>query len=304
MFHKKLNLILTALIILLLNFASIAQAAPPLQEGSQDGTSTGDSLNLDDDGNVIEDETEGGNNLGTIMSDKGEAEDDDGADDTGDDATDDDTGDETGDDDDATDDDGADDDGNETDDGDDADDDGDEADDDGDADDDTDDGDDTAGDETTKQHPVASAIAEYFEVTYEEVKALHESGYGFGNIAKAYFFAEQLGLTPDELLLQAHESGWGNVLKENGIHPGSVGKGNGNHPDEVGPPEHAGKPDKADHIGGPANNHDISELAGPGGGKGNGNGNGGNGQGQDDDHGGKDKDKGNNGHGKGKGKNK
>jgi hypothetical protein len=280
MFRKKFNLILIALIVLLLNLASIAQAAPPLQEGSQDGTTVGDSLNLDEEGNVIEDETEGGNNLGTIMSGKGDPVDDE-VDETPDDGVPDDETDDTGD---TPDDDDVDDE---------ADDDGDEMDED-DTDADTDEG------ETGKEHPVASAIAEYFGVTYQEVKDLHDSGYGFGNIAKAYFFAEELGLTPDELLLQAHGSGWGNVLKENGIHPGSIGNGNGNRPDEVGPPEHAAKPDKADKIGGPAKGNDISELAGPGGG--NGNGNGGNGQGKQDDHGGKGKDKGDQGRGKGKNK--
>jgi hypothetical protein len=229
------------------------------------------------------------------MSGKGDPADDE-ADETPDDGA---TDDETDDADDTSDDDDVDDEADDVDDE--ADDDADETDED-DTDTDTDEDGDTDGDETAKEHPVASAIAEYFGVEYEEIKDLHDSGYGFGNIAKAYFFAEQLGLTPDEMLLQAHESGWGNVLKEYGIHPGSIGNGNGNRPDEVGPPEHAAKPDKADKIGGPAKGDDISELAGPGGGKGNGNGNGGNGQGKQDDHGGKGKDKGNNGHGKGKNK--
>lgn len=79
--------------------------------------------------------------------------------------------------------------------------------------------------EPVAQHPVASALANFFGVTYDEVFGLHEAGNGFGNIAKAYFFAEVIGVTPADLLDQAHGAGWGNVLKENGLHPGSVGQG-------------------------------------------------------------------------------
>jgi hypothetical protein len=129
--------------------------------------------------------------------------------------------------------------------------------------------------EAIKQHPVAAAIAEYFGVTYDEVMALHEAGNGFGGIAKAYFFADKLStpLTPEELLEAAHQSGWGNVLKENGIHPGAVGKGAAKHPD--GPPGQVnkgnGNGDAADSTG--------ENLTGQGGNGNQGNGNGhGNGQ--------------------------
>jgi hypothetical protein len=224
----------------------------------------------------------GGNNLGSIMSGKKNTDDtDEDGDETGDADTDDDgdTDDNDADDDGDTDDDDADDDGDA---------------DDGDADDDDGDGTDDGTDTLIKEHPVAAAIADYFEVPYEEVKTLHDSGYGFGNIAKAYFFAEALELTPDELLAEAHQSGWGNVLKQNGIHPGAVGHGN---PDKAGPPAQAGGPNQAGQQDSLSNGEDISGLSGPGGGNGNGNGNG-KGKGKDkNDHG-------NNGKGKGKGKNK
>jgi hypothetical protein len=269
--------IFTAIIILLLMVVPIVQATPPRQEGSMDAASLGDSFNLDDEGNVVGEVISGGMNLGTIMSGKNNTDDaddpsDDG-DDTGDDTDDDggDTGDETGD---------------ET-----GDDDGDTDDDDIDDGDDTDDGTDDGADTLIKQHPVAAAIADHFGVSYEEVKALHDGGYGFGNIAKAYFFAEALEMTPHELLAEARGSGWGNVLKQNGIHPGAVGHG---QPDKAGPPAHAGGPNKGGQQDSLSNGQDVSGLAGPGG-NGNGNGNG-KGKGKDkNDHGDK---------GKGKGKNK
>lgn len=222
----KIHFILTLSLILLLALVSVAQAAPP----SPGNSSLGDSLNSDEAGDA------GGNNLGTVMSDKA-------GDTIGDDTTDD----------------GATDDGA-----------GDGTTDDGTADDDTDDG--TTG-EVAKQHPVAAALAEHFEVNYDEIMALHEGGNGFGNIAKAYFFADQLGLTPQDLLLQAHTSGWGNVLKQNGIHPGAVGQGGGKKSEITGPENSTLEPQ----------NNGAAGLAGPGGQGGNGHGNGhggGNGHGQ------------------------
>lgn len=263
MLSKKFKFVLTVSIILLFGIVSVAQAAPPLQEGDQtESSSLGETLDLDD----VE-ETGAGHNLGTVMS---------GA--TGD--TDDDTGDDT----------------------------------------DGDIGDDQNGDpddgdgieDGTMQHPVASALAGFFGVEYEEVFSLHqEENYGFGEIAFAYFFAEPTGLSEEELLQAARESGWGNVLKENGIHPGSIG-GNlrswpegrngddeteeeielqGSEAEEAGPPagvgrpEHAGPPEgvgRPDHAGPPA-------FAGPGGGGGQ---DGGNGQGGGNNGGGRPSDAG------------
>jgi len=162
------------------------------------------------------------------------------------------------------------------------------------------------GTEPIKEHPVASAIADYFGVTYDEVMSLHEAGNGFGTITKAYFFADKMDppLTPMELLDAAHGSGWGNVLKENGLHPGSVGNGKGQRPEPAGQPENAG-PGKDGPPGqlkkGPTDS--SSELVGQGGNNGNGRGNNGqgnngNGKGNSGNNG-----QGNNGQGNGKGKN-
>ena len=129
-----------------------------------------------------------------------------------------------------------------------------------------------------KQHPVARALAEFFEVPYQEIMGLHEAGNGFGTITKAYFFAGKLDppLTPQVLLGIARGTGWG-ILKEADIHPGSVGNGgaNSNRPD------HAGRPDidnpakdgppgqvKKDNEPGAASSG-ASNLVGPGGNNGN-----------------------------------
>jgi hypothetical protein len=85
---------------------------------------------------------------------------------------------------------------------------------------------------TSNTHPVASAIATHFSevfstpTTYEGIMALHEEGYGFGVIAKAYFAAQKLGIDPQVLLDQFTAGmGWGEIMKENGLHPGKAGRG-------------------------------------------------------------------------------
>jgi hypothetical protein len=210
-----------------------------------------------------------------------------------------------------------------------------------------DEGDDPEGreegvDDDLGQHPVASALADFFfaemldEMTYEdvnalydEIMALHEAGNGFGTITKAYFFAGKFDppLTPQELLEEAHGTGWGNVLKEGGIHPGAVGNGaaNSNRPDHAGRPDSdnpakdgpPGQLKKEDQTGG--RHAGSTNLVGPGGNNGN-NGrhsgnsdNKGNGPGNskgvngrpDDDEGdpGNNGNNGNNGNGRGNGRN-
>lgn len=253
MLFKKIRFIVTISAILLLSIVSVAQAAPPLQEGAQEeDSSLGETLDLDD-----EESAGKGYNLGTVMS-GANGDTDDGADDGTDDGTNDGT------------DDGSD----------------------GDTNGDTDEGD--GIDDGTMQHPVASALAGFFNVEYEEVFSLHQEGYGFGVIAFAYFFADATGMSEVELLQAAQESGWGNVLKENGIHPGSIGRGltswpdnrngddgeeetelEGSQTEDAGPPVGLGRPDHAgppagvggrpDHAGPPAG-VSPGNFAGPGGG--------------------------------------
>lgn len=216
---RKNGLILTLCLILFLTFAAVVQAVPPAQ--GEDGASVSDSLNLDDEGNPLDetDESPDRQNLGTIMSGRGAGDDDEECVDDG-----------TG----NCEEENTEDDIEEC----------------------VDDGTGNCEEEdivdSTGRHPVASALADYFEVSYDEVMGLHEDGYGFGVITKAYFFADELGKTPEELLQAAHGTGWGNILRESGLQPG-----NGGQKDK----------DKSANFK-KSENNEASDLAGPGGGRG------------------------------------
>ncbi len=79
-----------------------------------------------------------------------------------------------------------------------------------------------------KLHPVAVVLSNSLGISYTEVISLHESGVGFGVIARAYLTARFSGgqLTPDQALaaFQSGE-GWGQIMKEYGVHPGGKGLG-------------------------------------------------------------------------------
>lgn len=77
-------------------------------------------------------------------------------------------------------------------------------------------------------HPVGTAIAKFFGIAYTDVMTLHESGAGFGVIARAYMTAQFSDgqLTPEEVLeLFQSGTGWGQIMKEYGVHPGGKGLG-------------------------------------------------------------------------------
>ena len=77
-------------------------------------------------------------------------------------------------------------------------------------------------------HPVGNAIALFFNIPYTQVMALHDEGFGFGTIARAYLTALASGgvLTPTQLLEMRQEGvGWGQIKKEFGVHPGGNGLG-------------------------------------------------------------------------------
>jgi hypothetical protein len=285
MFRKRIQVILLTGVISLLAAVSVAQAAPPLQEPQEEGdgtTTVTDSLNLDDKGN----------NLGTIMSGRG---------------NDDESGEELPD--------GEDPDGSEP------------------------DADDPAGDDA-KDHPVASAIADYFDekfsakyseeadpvVTSKHIKTLHEDGYGFGVITKAYFFAYNFGIGLDDLdeIMNGDIRGWRKVLNEltdlkNGQEPQepiSV-QGNSRGASSVEPPGQARKSAQAGPPGQVSKGNAgqaTFDFSGPGNGNGrnensrgnssnaggNGVGNGGNGR-PDDQPGGGNNQGSNNGNGGGNG---
>jgi hypothetical protein len=85
---------------------------------------------------------------------------------------------------------------------------------------------DTISHTTSVSHPVASAIAKHFDVDASEIAALHDEGLGFGVIAHAYFVGDTLGIPPAEVLAEFQAGkGWGEILKDFGLHPGLAGRG-------------------------------------------------------------------------------
>ena len=48
---------------------------------------------------------------------------------------------------------------------------------------------------------MALAVSNHFDVPYDQVKNLHDSGIGFGVIVKVYFFGDKLGIEPTEVIL-------------------------------------------------------------------------------------------------------
>lgn len=77
-------------------------------------------------------------------------------------------------------------------------------------------------------HPVALAISLYFHLPYTEVIALHDSGVGFGVIARAYLTAKvSNGVLSPTQVLEMFQSGqgWGQIKKQYGVHPGGNGLG-------------------------------------------------------------------------------
>lgn len=77
-------------------------------------------------------------------------------------------------------------------------------------------------------HPVGIVIAIYFNLPYTEVMQLHDEGFGFGSIARAYLTAlySDGALTPEQILAMREDGmGWGQIKKDYGINPGQNGLG-------------------------------------------------------------------------------
>jgi hypothetical protein len=88
-------------------------------------------------------------------------------------------------------------------------------------------------------HPVGLAIALHFHIPYTEVMALHDSGIGFGVIARSLLTARALsGTLSFTQVLALHQSGvgWGQIFKQYGVHPGGQGLGSimRDHPNKDG----------------------------------------------------------------------
>src|SRR5512143_2375809 len=77
-------------------------------------------------------------------------------------------------------------------------------------------------------HPVGIVIAVYFNIPYTQVMSLHDEGFGFGTIARAYLTAAASNgvLTPEQVLaLRQAGVGWGVIKKDYDVHPGGLGLG-------------------------------------------------------------------------------
>jgi hypothetical protein len=97
-------------------------------------------------------------------------------------------------------------------------------------------------------HPVGIVIAVYFNIPYTQVMTLHDDGFGFGTIARAYLtaFASAGELTPEQVLdMRLAGVGWGQIKKDYGVHPGGNGLGSimGNKPAAPDPEPDTSAPD-------------------------------------------------------------
>lgn len=139
--------------------------------------------------------------------------------------------------------------------------------------------------------PVAMKIAATFNVSYDEVMALHCDGNGFGEIVRAYALAAagtDGATAADYLARHKAGEGWGKIVKESGVKPSDLAPGRV-------------LKDKSDDST-TATPEANTTKPGNGNGGGNGNGNGGNGGGNGNGHGnGGGNGGGGNGHGNGGG---
>lgn len=121
-------------------------------------------------------------------------------------------------------------------------------------------------------HPVAQALATFFDVLYDEVMGWHEDGVGFGNIARAYFLADELedeGLTVEDVLAEKLSgTGWGRLMKALGLNPSSKGRNLGQvmsgHGDDDEPEQVLSEPDGDGASPGEVNDHPGKGHGSPG----------------------------------------
>jgi hypothetical protein len=76
------------------------------------------------------------------------------------------------------------------------------------------------------QTMIASAIASQFGVTVDEVLAVRNQDFGWGEVFKVFYYAKLSGKTVDQIIaLREDDEGWGVIAKSLGLHPG-LGKNN------------------------------------------------------------------------------
>lgn len=124
-------------------------------------------------------------------------------------------------------------------------------------------------------HPVATRISQEFGVDYQTVIQMHCDGSGFGEITRAFLLAELSGGTAQDYLdLRKGGQGWGQIMRESGVHPSELAPGRAigrGHRDD---PESTDTPDSDESV--QRGNGNGNGNANRGNGNGNGNGNGGN----------------------------
>lgn len=74
-------------------------------------------------------------------------------------------------------------------------------------------------------HVIAARLAEASGYSVEEITALAEAGFGYGEIAKAITYAAATGETLSDALLLAESVEWGELFKAAGISAGKKGLG-------------------------------------------------------------------------------
>lgn len=101
--------------------------------------------------------------------------------------------------------------------------------------------------ENDTQNPVVAFLAGLTGLETQAILDLQDTGFGLGQIAKAYHFVElNSGGELETVLSEAKEIGWGNLYKNWGYHPSEI-KGLGwlfKHNDNVDKP---GPPDQANN---------------------------------------------------------
>jgi hypothetical protein len=80
-------------------------------------------------------------------------------------------------------------------------------------------------------HPVATRLADAFDVPYAEIMNWHCMGFGFGEIARAYALQDITGEDEEPLFVEdlfgrrLAGEGWGNIVKDSGIAPNRLAPG-------------------------------------------------------------------------------
>jgi len=76
----------------------------------------------------------------------------------------------------------------------------------------------TGTEQVTGGEMIAGCIAAFFDVPVTDVVTLRTDGYGFGEVAAAYFLARDSGLSVAEILeLREQEMGWGEIAQYLGL---------------------------------------------------------------------------------------